>query len=132
MAKIVQAVNIYGPKLEHKPTAGLEKVSEWAAMRTGLNKSEVLMSLQEFSDAILNFCKDGTPVKLPGVGTFTPDIDREGNINIGFRADMALKKVIKSVDNYQGVIANKNRIAIDNAAYKQLWDADHPDDLLEI
>ena len=36
MAKIVQAVNACGPKLNLHPTVGLERVSEWSAMRTGI------------------------------------------------------------------------------------------------
>ena len=56
MAKLVQAVNIYGPKVDHKPTAKLNKVSEWVSMRTGLNKSDVMMAFGEISDAsILNW-----------------------------------------------------------------------------
>ena len=47
--------------------------------------------VQELSDGILYFATRGTPVKLPGVGTFTPSIDKEGHVQINFRADMALK-----------------------------------------
>jgi len=132
MAKIVQAVNAYGPKLDLHPTVGLERVSEWSAMRTGMNKSEVMMSMQEFGEAILYFAKDGTPVKLPGVGIFTPSIDREGNLSINFRADSALKKGLDTLSRYEGQMTNRQNVGIDNAKYKALWDADHPDDPLEI
>jgi len=50
MAKIVQAVNQYGPRLELKPTAQLDKLAEWMAMRTGVNKSEVMSVYQESSE----------------------------------------------------------------------------------
>jgi len=83
MAKLLQAVTQFGPKLELQPTAQLDKLSEWMAMRTGLNKSEAMMVFQESSEAILNFCKDGKPVKIPGVGTFTPSLDRNGEVSIG-------------------------------------------------
>jgi hypothetical protein len=55
MARIVQAVNVYGPKLQLNPTAKLAQVADWMAMHTGLNKSEVMMVLQEMSEAILYF-----------------------------------------------------------------------------
>lgn len=132
MARILQAINLYGAKLELKPTARLDQLAEWMAMRTGLNKSEVLMVLQEMSDATLNFNREGTPVKFPGVGTFTPSINREGEISINFRADVALKNGINSMNAYRGVVRNKNTINISNAALKELWDADHPEDPLEI
>lgn len=132
MANLLQAVNQYGPKIELKTTAQLEKVAEWMAMRTGLNKSEVMMVLQEMSEAILNFTKDGTPVKLPGIGTFTPTMDREGIFNISLRADTALKNGLNAPGAYGGGIANKARVGITNEKLKELWDADHPDDPLNV
>jgi hypothetical protein len=102
------------------------------AMRTGLNKSEVMMVLQETNEAILYFSSQGTPVKLPGVGTFTPSVDRGGTFKINSRADMDLKKRINADDAYAGTVLNKNRIGLSNAGYKELWDADHADDLLEV
>ncbi len=132
MARIVQAVNVYGPKLQLNPTAQLAQVADWMAMRTGLNKSEVMMVLQELSESTLYFNNQGTPVKLPGVGTFTPSIKREGKLKINFRADTALRNGINAPGAYSGQVRNKNRISLDNAGYKELWDADHPDDPLDV
>ena len=132
MARIMQAVRDYGPKVELNPTAQLKQVADWMAMRTGLNKSEVQMVLQEANEAILYFNAQGTPVKLPGVGTFTPSVSREGTFKINFRADAELKKRINAGDAYSGQITNKNRIGLDNAGYKELWDADHADDPLDV
>ncbi len=132
MAKIIQAFNTYGPKIDRNSTVQLDQVADWMAMRTGLNKSEVLMVLQELSDAILYFNKQGTPVKFPGVGTFSPSINRDGKYKIHLRTDMALKKGINAPGTFTGSVKNKDAIGLDNAGYKELWDADHPDDPLEI
>lgn len=132
MARIVQAVSAYGPKLELNATAQLGQVANWMAMRTGLNKSEVMMVLQEMNEAILYFNSQGTPVKLPGVGTFGPSISREGTFKINFRADTSLKNSINAPGAYAGRMANRGRIGLDNAGYKELWDADHPDDPLDV
>lgn len=120
------------PRLELKPTAHLDDVAEWTAMRTGLNKSEVMMVFQEESEVILNFCKAGTPVKIPSVGTFTPSIDRNGELSINFRADVELKNGMNTPNAYKGQIKNKANTAITNEALKALWDAAHPEDPLEI
>jgi hypothetical protein len=40
MARVMRAVREYGPKLEFNPTAQLDQVAKWMAMRTGLNRSE--------------------------------------------------------------------------------------------
>ena len=78
----------------------------------------------------MNFNKDGAPVKLPGVGTFTPSTDRDGKINIGFRADTALKNGLNASGAFRGVIANKTNIGVTNEKLKELWDADHSGDPL--
>ena len=128
----MQAVRDYGPKVKLNPTVQLEQIADWMAMRTGLNKSEVMMVLPETNEAVLYFNSQGTPVKLPGVGTFTPSVNQESTFKINFRADMNLKKCINVPDAYTGRLDNKNRIGLDHAGYKTLWDADHPDDPLEI
>jgi|SaaInl7_200m_RNA_FD_contig_31_1928564_length_674_multi_17_in_0_out_0_1 hypothetical protein len=132
MARLIQAIQAFGSKLERQKTAQLEAVAEWMSMRTGLNKSEVMMVLQEQSEAILFFNKQGIPVKFPGVGTFSPSISRDGEYRVNFRTDVALKKGINQTDAYTGNIINPGRIGLDDLGYKDLWDADHPEDPLEI
>ena len=132
MAKIVQAVNHYGPRLELNSTAQLDQISDWMEMRTGLNKSEIMMVLQETSEAILYFTSQGTPLKLPGVGTFTPSINRAGKLKTNFRPDKVQKQSLNAPGVYQGNIRNKDKINLDDQGYKELWDADHPDNPLEI
>ena len=132
MATILQAISEFGPRLDLKPTAKLEKVAEWMAMRTGLNKSEVMMVFQEESEAILNFCKDGVPVKIPGVGTFTPSMDRDGSLVLNFRADMEVKNGLNVPNGYSGEVKNKAHVGITNEHLKELWDAAHPADPLVI
>jgi nucleoid DNA-binding protein len=132
MATLLQAIQAYGPKLELNQTAQLNEVASWMAMRTGVNKSEALRLLQEINEAILFFNRQGTPLKLPGIGTFSPSVKRDGAININLRTDMAIKNGINAPDAYVGRMVNKNHIGLDNQGFKELWDTDHPGDPLEL
>lgn len=132
MAKLIQAIRAYGPQLELNKTAQTGQISEYIASRTGLNKSEINMVLQELNEAIIFFGKNATPCKLNEVGTFTPFVDRNGKITIGFRADMSLKNGLNAPGAYQGEIKNKENIGKSNADYKAMWDAAHPTDLLDL
>ena len=132
MAKILNAFRAYGPRLDLGPTAQLDELAGWMASRTGINKSEVMMMFQEMSEMILAFNLRGVPVKLPGVGIFSPSIDRNGAIKNNFRSDVALKRGSNAPDAYKGEIVNRERIGLDDAGYKALWDPDHPGDPLEI
>ncbi len=132
MAKLLNAIVKYGPRLELNPTVQLDKVAELMAMRTGLHKSQVMMVLQEQSETILFFTKGGTSVKLPGIGIFSPSIERDGNININFRADSELKVGINTTNIYEGEILNRDHIGWTDQQYKEQWDKDNPSDPLNL
>ncbi len=130
MATLLQAINAYGPQLDLNQTAQLTQIAEWMSSRTGLNKSEIVMMLQELNDAIIYFNKNGTAVKLPGVGIFSPSIKQTGKFRVTFRADTSLNKGLNAPDAYIGPIKNAKNIGLTNAELKALWDADHPTDPL--
>lgn len=132
MARIVQAVRRYGPKLRYTRTAQLDDVVEWMAIHTGLNRGEVLLMLAELHDAILFFNRQGQSVKLPDIGTFSGGIDRGGNLRLNFRVDPGLKTAFGRRYEYVGEILNKSRIGWTDEQYKELWDAANPDDPLAI
>ena len=132
MATLIQAIQAYGPKLTLRPMAQLDEIADWMAMRTGVNKSEALMLLQELNEAILYHNRRGTPVKLPGIGIFSPSIKRNGDYRINVRVDSGLKKGINTTNIYIGKMTHQEHIGFTNEEYKAMWDADHPDDPLEL
>jgi len=132
MARLIQAMQKYGPKVERSRTAPPEHVAGWLARGTGLNVSQVEMVLRELHEAVLYFNKIGTPVKLSGLGTFAVSVDRHGRRRIGLRADMGLRRGMNGEHASLLPLRNADNIGIDNAAFKTLWDAEHPDDPLEI
>ena len=132
MAKLLQAMQTYGPRLALNKTAQMSQITEYISSRTGLNKSEILMVLQELNEAIIFFGKNGTSVKLPEVGTFKPSVSRDGKFSTKFLADVSLKNALNAPGAYLGEIINKENIGKTNAEFKALWDAEHPTDLLEL
>jgi nucleoid DNA-binding protein len=132
MAKLIQAVRQYGPRVKRNNTVQLEQLAGWIAMRTSLNKSEVTMTLTELFEAVLFFNCQGTPVKMPGLGIFSPSIDRNGKFRINVRTDQALVNGINNPQAFTGTVDNRGNIGLDNAELKFKWDTDHPNDLLEL
>ena len=133
MAKLIQAMRKYGPRLERGRTVETEEVIEWMMARSRfLSKGTILAALIEISEAVSHFNRQGIPVRLDGLGIFTPGIDHKGVIKPNYRATARLKKRLNEAGAYRGRIVNKEHIGLDSAGYKELWDADHPDDPLEI
>lgn len=119
--------------------AETENIVEWATARNRLLSSgAVKVALIGIAEAVLHFNGEGIPVRLEGLGIFTPTIDRSGTIKHNYRADAKLKKRSNAEGAYTGLpaqagrITNGEHIGLSNAGYKELWDADHPDDPLEI
>lgn len=132
MARLVQAVSAYGPRVALTPTARLDELAEWLAPRSGLNKSDVVRVLLELNAAILVFNRRGTAVQLPGIGRFAPTVRGDGRMRVTYISDSQIRHGLNTNGGFRGEIRNRTRIGLDPAGYKTLWDADHPDDPLEL
>ena len=132
MANLLQAISAYGPKIQTNQTVGLKEAARFIAMRTSMNPSEASAMLQELSTCVLFFNNQGTPLKLPGLGIFSPSVNRHGERKINIRVDSSLKRGINNDEEFTARMRNKNNSTLSNEDYKALWDADHPADPLEI
>ncbi len=132
MATIIQAFREYGPRIEHGRTVGLEEVSTWLSSRSGLNPAEIEMVLKELRAAVIYFGRMGTPVSLPGVGRVRMSLGRDGRFRVNTTADRQVVQAMNAPGTFTGSIRNRANIGLDNAGYKELWDAAHPEDPLEI
>jgi len=132
MAKLIQAIQKFGPKLRLNNMVSQSDLAEWIAMRTGQTAGEVALMLIELAAAVLYFNRRGTPVKLAGLGVFAPTISRDGKYRIKVRTDPKLIKGINADDSFNGRVSNRDTIGLDNDGFKVLWDAEFPGDPLEL
>lgn len=132
MARLIQAVAKYGPKVERTRTAPPDHVAHYVARGTGLSPNQVALVLGELHEAILYFNSVGTPVKLEGIGTFGVSLARDGRRRITFSSAGPLRRGMNGEMARTIPVVNAANIGLDNVGLKALWDADHPDDPLEI
>ena len=55
-----------------------------------------------------------------------------GRIRVTFRQDVELGRAINAAGAYHGPIRNRDNVGLRPADYKVIWDADHPDDPLDL
>jgi len=132
MASFIQAITTYGPKAIVGPTAGIDEVAVWLARSSGLNPHAVRMTLGEMSDAIQFFAGMGRPVHLPGIGRFRVSVGRDGERRLNLMPERSLVATVNGRGAFRGEIANGERIGWTDEQYKELWDAEHPADPLEL
>jgi len=130
MAKLIQAVGTYGPRVEVARTVQTRQIAEYIASRTSLNRGEIEGILRELNEAITFFTKQGDAVKLENVGTFTPTIDLGGVLDVGFRLDTSIDGALNAPGAFTGEVANRENVGKSSADLKQLWNTAHPDDLI--
>jgi len=123
MAKRIQAISAYLPRVKLGETAGTKELAELLAQRTGIKVSEVGMVLAELSEGIQFFARSGRSVKLEGIGTFQPTIDLGGDFDIGYRADRALDG-----GRFRGQVTNREHVGLSGDELVARWNTDHPDD----
>ena len=132
MAKLIQAIVRFGPKLVMGRTAQLDDVALWLANGSGLTKSQALAVLYNMQAVILFFNQFGSAVKLPGIGTFTPSVGSDGRIRVSLREAPELRNALNAEGAFRGEIANRSNVGITALGYKALWDAMFPEDPLEV
>ncbi|HEY4721516.1 MAG TPA: hypothetical protein VII92_06690 [Anaerolineae bacterium] len=130
MAKLIQAIGAYGPRVELTHTVQTRQLAEYISGRSSLNRGEIEGNLRELCEAIIFFARQGSAVKLEGVGTFTPSIDLEGTFDVGFRLDTAIDGALNVPGAFTGEVTNRENVGKSAADLKALWNADHPTDLI--
>jgi hypothetical protein len=130
MAKLIQAIGAYGPRVEVTRTVQTRQIAEYISARTSLNRGEIEGVLREFNEALIFFAKQGQAVKLENVGTFTPSIDLGGTLDVGFRLDTSIDGALNAAGAFSGDVTNRENVGKSSADLKELWNAAHPDDLI--
>ncbi len=128
MANKIRAISAYRPKIKLGKRAEMNDLVEFIARSTGLNESGVRQVLLELRDAVIFFNRRGQPVKLEGLGTYTPTVGLDGVFDVGYRADSALKNGLNEPGSFRGEIENRENIGKSSDDLIALWNQAHPDD----
>jgi hypothetical protein len=128
MATLIEAVGAYGPRVELSHTVQTREIAEYVSARTSLNRGEVENVLSELNEAIIFFARQGSPVKLGRVGIFTPSINLQGVLDVGFRLDTTIDSMLNVASAFTGSVKNRDNAGKTSAELKALWNEAHPDD----
>ncbi len=128
MAALIQAISMYGPRVELAQTVQTPKVAEYISARTSLNRGEVENVLSELNEAVIFFTRQGSSVKLGRVGIFTPTINLAGVLDVGFRLDTSIDNMLNVPSAFTGNVKNRENVGKSSAEMKAMWNEEHPAD----
>lgn len=113
-------VNPLLPRIILNKPLPLSELIEYIKDRSNLNKGEVLGILSHLEDDLVFFLNEGYPMRLPGIGSFTPTIRLDGHINIKFRPEKELLNSLNAKGAFTGTIKNKKNVGKSIDELKQL------------
>jgi hypothetical protein len=131
VAKRIQAIAAYRPRIDLGETVTEKELSAYVARGTALNAGEIQNVLTELHEALIFFARRGSPVKISGLGIFLPSIQMDGRFRLGLRIERSLTRDL-NVEGTQSMTVNRStNIGMTSDDLVALWDAEHPDDPVE-
>lgn len=131
MAKLVKAIRALVPRIDRSHTTKEIEILDFIRGRTGFNKSTIHGVLYEIQATLTTYLKTGQAVKLPGLGTYAPQINMDGKISIVYWPDRTILNRLNDEDAFTGDIVNREMIGKSTEDIIQRWNAEHPDDPVE-
>lgn len=129
MAKKIQAWNQFGPKLQAQTPLEPDELIEGLTKGTNQSKGSALGLLAEFDSLMENALKTGRIVHLPNGMFLRPVGKSDGSIEISVRVNPELTRNVNA--GFRGAWINAENIGKSEAEIIALWNAAHPDDLIE-
>jgi len=128
MAPRIKAVNAYRPRIEQGNTVQKPELIRAVSRATGIVEGTLDQSIKELRDQIIEFNRAGRPVKVDGLGTFSPSIDLEGNLSISFRPDPAFANGLNVPGIFTGTVINRENIGKTSEELMTKWNEAYPED----
>ncbi|MBC8285834.1 MAG: hypothetical protein H8E42_00015 [Nitrospinae bacterium] len=129
MANKIQAWAAYGPKIELANPMTKEEIIENIVAATNQSKGSVLAVLSELDVQTEAGLKAGRIVQLPNRTHYEPIGKSDGSVKIGVRVSPELEKKVNT--SFRGVWKNRENAGKTEAEMIELWNQDHPEDLID-
>ena len=126
MAKLLQAVVAYGPRIDLIEAAQPQRFMELVTRRTTLSAGVVRNVQESEMETLIDLLTEGRPVHT-GVAIFTPSIDLEGNLNINVRLDKRMIAALNAPGAFTGKIKNRENLGKTSQELAEHWNEEHPD-----
>lgn len=127
MAKKIQAVAAYGPRIDLIEAADVERFMSLITQRTTLSAGVVKNVQESEVETLIGLLKEGRPVHT-GVAIFTPSINLEGQIDVSVRVDKRILSALNSNGGFTGKLLHAENIGKSSDDLVAQWNKDHPED----
>jgi hypothetical protein len=132
MAHIVKAIQAYSPRVKIDRMVEVKELAKQISGRTGVNIGTLHQVLYELHENLLHIMRAGCSVRFPGLGSFAPTIDKNGNFRINHRPDKELIDKLNASGLFVGKVRNKDMIGKSTDEFIKRWNDEHPEDKIKL
>ena len=130
MAKRIQAITAYRPRIDQGKAADEERYMELITQRTTLS-SGVVKNVQDSEvESLIGLLLDGRPVHT-GTAIYTLSIGLDGKYEVNVKADKRIAREVNQEGAFRGELINAESIGKTSDDLVARWDEEHPDDPVE-
>jgi hypothetical protein len=131
MAKKIQAVASYGPRIDLIEAADVERFMKLITQRTTLSPGVVKNVQESEVETLIGLLLEGRPVHT-GIAIFIPSIDLEGKIDLSVRVDKRILSALNSDGAFSGKLIRGENVGKTSDELVVLWNEEHPEDLIPV
>lgn len=132
VAQLIQAVAVYRPRVQQGRTIDLDILSERLSRGSLSSRAIARMVLEELAEETQKALRAGDQVVIPGLGRFRMSLRMGGKIRPHALVDAGLRRELSNLESFKGVIVNRDNLHMSTAEIVELWNAEHPDDPVEL
>ena len=131
MAKPIQAVSAYRPRIKAHGRATINEVADYMAKRSTLTAGQLKGALSDYAEALLFFALEGQTVEHEALGTFKLSISLDDTVELQFtpapacarRLNADFRRVAENVEHTESLGQTR-------ADLSARWNREHPNDLI--
>jgi len=132
MASKIKVIGARRPRIELGHTVQKPELMRAVSRASGLVEGAASQTILELRDQIIEFCRAGRPVKIEGLGIWTPNIGMDGTLDIQYRPDTALIYGVNVPGTFTADVRNSQNIGKSTEVLYLEWNVDFPDDQVEL
>jgi len=130
MAKRIEAIKAYCPRINLDKAATEDRFMSLITQRTTLSPGVVKNVQESEVETLIGLLREGRPVHT-GIAIYTPSVGLDGVFEVSVRVDSRVAAALNTANTFSGVVVNAENIGKSSADLSEMWNKEHPDNLIE-
>ncbi len=127
MAKKIQAIAAYRPRIDMGVVADSDRFLNLVTQRTTLSRGVVKNVQESEVEALVGLLVEGRSVRT-GAATYTPSLTLDGRVHIQVQVDRRILRALNAPGALSGKLLNAENVGKKAEDLVQQWDEAHPGD----